>query len=147
MGRKSRAKAVRRAERARSLLTDVSTWAPRLDARAEPEAARSIGWLNPAEASSLPIPRTGVVVRASPLPGATPSASATKASAVQTGQAVVDPVRRLVRLAAQRHAIERTLHEEVRRLRYEGISWTDIGRALNITRQGARQRYSASADG
>lgn len=50
-------------------------------------------------------------------------------------------VRHLVELVAQQQAIERALQEEVLRLRHDGISWTDIGMPLDLTRQGARQRY------
>ena len=60
---------------------------------------------------------------------------------VERIQAPSDQVERLVELAAQQQAVERTLQEEVLRLRHDGISWTAIGRALELTRQGARQRY------
>jgi hypothetical protein len=57
-------------------------------------------------------------------------------------------------LVAQQAAIERALIAEVARLRYDRYSWTQIGRALRVSRQGARQRYerhvargAASGDG
>ena len=146
MGRKSRAKAVRRAERERSLLTQASMSARWLDPRAETEVAGVTG-LTQAEVTPLPIPRTGVVVRVSSWASPTPSGSTRGVSAVEIAQPTSESVGRLVALADPGQALERALCDEVRRLRQDGISWTTIGRALNLTRQGARQRYSCSADG
>jgi hypothetical protein len=44
-------------------------------------------------------------------------------------------------LAAQQVDVQRAVEDEIRELLDIGHSWTDIGRALGISRQGARQRY------
>jgi hypothetical protein len=44
-------------------------------------------------------------------------------------------------LAAQQVDAQRAVEDEIRELLAIGHSWTDIGRALGISRQGARQRY------
>ena len=44
-------------------------------------------------------------------------------------------------LAEQQLAIQQTVEDEIQALLDGGRSWTDIGRALGISRQGARQRY------
>jgi hypothetical protein len=44
-------------------------------------------------------------------------------------------------LAAQQIDAQRTVEGEVGMLLVLGYSWTDIGRALGLSRQGARQRY------
>ena len=44
-------------------------------------------------------------------------------------------------LVARRAAAQEALEHEIRALLGEGRSWTDIGRVLGVSRQGARQRY------
>ncbi len=47
----------------------------------------------------------------------------------------------LVLLVRRRQRLDADIAAEVRRLRAAGASWTVIGAALGISRQGARQRY------
>jgi hypothetical protein len=44
-------------------------------------------------------------------------------------------------LAARQVDAQRVVEDEIRALLILGHSWTDIGRALGLSRQGARQRY------
>lgn len=44
-------------------------------------------------------------------------------------------------LAACQVAAQRAVEDEIRILLDRGHSWTDVGRALGLSRQGARQRY------
>lgn len=48
---------------------------------------------------------------------------------------------RLGELRAQQLALEGQIDRQVRELVTVGASWADLGRALGISRQGARQRY------
>lgn len=50
----------------------------------------------------------------------------------------IDGLAGLAQLAAD---VEATTQAAVTQLRAQGYSWTDVGRALNITRQAAQQRY------
>lgn len=59
----------------------------------------------------------------------------------------VDPVEQVRFLAAQLQDVKRALQNEVVVLLNSGHSWTTIGRALGLTRQGARQRYRYLVDG
>jgi hypothetical protein len=45
--------------------------------------------------------------------------------------------------AAAFDAARRSLAEEVERARHAGASWSEIGQALGMTRQGAFQRFGA----
>jgi hypothetical protein len=85
---------------------------------------------------SLPSPTTG---ERSDMAGGVSGAVA------RTLRAPRGPVARLVDLAAQRRMIDRAIHDEVLKLRDAGLSWTDIGRGLDMTRQGARQRHGCVA--
>jgi hypothetical protein len=44
-------------------------------------------------------------------------------------------------LAEQQLASQQAVEDEIRALLDGGRSWTDIGHALGLSRQGARQRY------
>lgn len=48
---------------------------------------------------------------------------------------------RLAELRAQQRQLERQVDEQVRALIAKGATWADLGRALGVSRQGARQRY------
>ena len=51
---------------------------------------------------------------------------------------------RLVRRAHEVEVAQSMLAAEVRRGRNLGLSWSEIGRALGLTGEGARRRYGAS---
>ena len=48
----------------------------------------------------------------------------------------------LVLLVRRRQRLDPDIAAEVARLRTAGVSWTAIGAALGVSRQGARQRYA-----
>ena len=50
----------------------------------------------------------------------------------------------LVLLVRRRQRLEADIAAEVARLRRAGVSWTVIGAALGVSRQGARQRYAGT---
>lgn len=50
----------------------------------------------------------------------------------------------LVLLVRRRRRLDDDIAAEVARLRAAGVSWTIIGQALGISRQGARQRYAGT---
>jgi len=50
----------------------------------------------------------------------------------------------LVLLVRRRQRLEADIAAEVVRLRAAGVSWTVIGAALGVSRQGARQRYAGT---
>lgn len=55
---------------------------------------------------------------------------------------MTDKLRLLVQDAeSRRHADEMLIRAEIRNLRELGVSWTKIGKALGMTRQGAHQRF------
>jgi hypothetical protein len=53
---------------------------------------------------------------------------------------------RLSRLADMREGLDADIAQAVSELRGRGVSWGDVGRALGVTRQSARQRYRPKAD-
>jgi hypothetical protein len=53
---------------------------------------------------------------------------------------------RLSQLADMREGLDADIAQAVSELRDRGVSWGDIGRALGVTRQSARQRYRVKAD-
>lgn len=93
----------------------------------------------------------------SPAPGALPRAEARTRRTPRTPLTTAAHTRRgsrgrdcaeLTRLAGERDELRGRLAEaeaaivaEVRRERRAGASWGDVGRALGMTRQGARQRF------
>jgi hypothetical protein len=114
MGRKSRAKATRRAERARLVIQATSR---------PPEAAaqtRPTVFSVPVGASAVSAPP--------PLPQLLRSGRSTAA----------DQLKRLVERQRELHA---EIEDEIRRLLEQGQSWTVVSDAVGISRQGARQRY------
>ena len=119
MGRKSRTKAARRAERARSpgsaasgsLAGPGTSWVPDASKPAPPQAAAQFA------------------VPASPPP-----------------PHPADPGAHLRFLLTRHRAAERDIEEEVHRLIISGHSWAIVGAALGLTRQGARQRYRGLLD-
>ena len=119
MGRKSRAKAVRRAERAQ-LLVHTESNPP--------------GVPGPRCAAIFPAPETASAVLAPPLPRLPGSGRSTAAH----------HLRRLVERQGELHG---EIEDEVRRLLEQGQSWTVVADAIGISRQGARQRYRHLATG
>lgn len=113
MGRKSRAKAVRRAERAQLVV------------RAE---SNPLGVASPGCAAITSAPETTSAVLAPPLPRLPGSGRSTAAH----------HLRRLVERQGELHG---EIEDEVRRLLEQGQSWTVVADAIGISRQGARQRY------
>jgi hypothetical protein len=59
----------------------------------------------------------------------------------QAGGAASDSVGRLRTLVARQSAAQQAVEAEILRLLSAGLSWTDIGAGVGLTRQGARQRY------
>lgn len=114
VGRKSRAKAARRAELARAP-DQLPTRAP------DPPRPR---WMSDASSPAPPRPA---------------DTSAAPTAAPPTGAAA--PGEHLRFLLARHRAGEREIEEEVRRLINGGKSWTFVGEVLGLSRQGARQRY------
>lgn len=57
------------------------------------------------------------------------------------GPLVPPETHELRRLVERRSKVESAIEREVARLSAMGLSWTAIGAALGVTRQGARQRY------
>jgi hypothetical protein len=53
---------------------------------------------------------------------------------------------RLSRLAGMREGLDAGIAQAVSELRGRGVSWGDIGRALGVTRQAARQRHQVKPD-
>ena len=53
-----------------------------------------------------------------------------------------DPSRELTRLNYRRHAIEKEISDVVYKSRKNGQSWNTIGRALGVTAEAARRKYS-----
>jgi hypothetical protein len=106
VGRKSRAKAERRAERAQAVI----------QASVEPQDMGGLGEAVITSALALDSP---------PLPWLPRSRAA-------------DRLKRLVERQGELHG---EIVNEVRRLLDQGHSWTVIGEAIGLSRQGARQRY------
>lgn len=119
MGRKSRAKASRRAQLRQSPTTSVFAPAP-------PGA-----WPAPPEASWPSLPTDGWPV--------VPSAASPQ-------EPTVDPGRRLRSLCKQQRELLHEIEQEIHVLLEHGHSWSIVGAALGISRQGARQRYRRLID-
>jgi hypothetical protein len=128
MGRKSRAKAAHREARTRAAIA--------VPAAAVVDAPSLVG--------STPPPTQWYALPTEP------RRPAPSSGFVDRVDAVPRPVRnppptgdcdRLRDMALQWAAIQQALEEEVRVLVDGGHSWTEIGRALGLSRQGARQRY------
>lgn len=58
-----------------------------------------------------------------------------------------DLLNRLAAVNDLKARVESTVRDEVRQLRSWSIGWPQIGDALNMTRQGARQKYEARWEG
>ena len=114
MGRKSRAKAARRAERAHLALNQSSVPPP------------GVSGLPPAEV--LARPAVAWAFDAPPLPRRAESDSSTATA-------------RLRDLLERQSDLQGEIDAEVRSLLEQGHSWTVVGHAIGLTRQGARQRY------
>jgi hypothetical protein len=129
MGRKSRAKAASRAERAR-----------RREVQSAPLVADGA-----IATPSVPAGRLLLSSRLSEFYGgqvrnltSTPTVPVTPVGQWKRRHVECERLRELVTdLAEARVAVE----AEIRALRDRGASWTDIGLALGLSRQGARQRY------
>jgi len=118
MGRKSRAKATRRAERARLAIQATSR---------PPEAAAQN------RPTVFSVPAGASAVCAPPLP-----------HLPRSGSTAIDQLKRLVERQRELHA---EIEGEVRGLLEQGQSWTVVAGAIGISRQGARQRYRHLARG
>jgi len=114
VGRKSRAKAARRAERARAAIPASSGLA---DANPLRPAAR--------------IPRLATPRPAEPLPTARRLPQGYASTAAD----------RLRTLVSSQRELSGAIEQEVRSLLNQGHSWTVVGDAVGLSRQGARQRY------
>ena len=137
MGRKSRTKAARRQARAHSAVSRLSQ-----GTGTEP-AASTVPGTEQAQPNEVVVPCQG---RPGPAPGAAAGWLAEKASsppppAASAERDAADPCDRLRVLASVQVSTQRALEAEIRRLAEDGHSWTIIGRALGLSRQGARQRY------
>ena len=52
-----------------------------------------------------------------------------------------DPIRRLCAARALQEAASTLEHDIVREARAHGVTWTEIGRAYDISKQAAQQRF------
>ena len=131
MGRKSRAKAAHRAALANITGRELTpSTVAELRQRADAEA----GWapmLSPGTTRPLRTVATPSTVSTHP-PRAVP------VPPLAAPQQIYDPLKVLV---ARRDAAQKAVDDEVRALVRQGCSWPAIGRALGVSRQGARQRY------
>lgn len=64
----------------------------------------------------------------------------------QTIAGMKDPVARLGAARSAREHFELLELEQVRRLRREGSTWSQIGELYGLTKQGAQQRFKARLD-
>ncbi len=115
MGRKSRAKAERRARRDQLLPHAGSADAPPAPVRftAAPSPTAAVGDCPPRRDAEAQAP----------------------------GETTLDSIERLRRLAAQKTQVVGEIEREIGALLDSGHSWATIGTALGVSRQGARQRY------
>ncbi len=60
--------------------------------------------------------------------------------------AIPDAVEQLRQLVAQRESASVAVDREVNRLRRLGASWPDVAKALGVSRQAARQKYTARGE-
>lgn len=127
MGRKSRAKAARRQARARGALAVHDPAAVGGVTHEDPGSVPTRPWLLPV--SQGPASEYRVVDRV--VPPIHP----------QPQRPQRDGCERLRMLAARQVDAQRVVEDEIRALLILGHSWTDIGRALGLSRRGARQRY------
>lgn len=135
MGRKSRAKAARREDRTRTAISRANPPDVDLPPQNQGSALDASSWLRfqPSRGSAPDVSsRTKAAATPSPV-GWDP------ASEPEICQP--DACERLRQLAAHAADAQRALEVEIRMLVSGGHSWTDVGRALGMTRQGARQRY------
>jgi hypothetical protein len=129
MGRKSRAKAASRAERAR-----------RREVPSAPSVADGAIATQSAPGGRLvPSSRLSEFYRG-PLPNRT-STSTPRVTPVGQWKRRHVECERLRELVTDLTAAGVAVENEIRALRDRGASWTDIGLALGLSRQGARQRY------
>ncbi len=141
MGRKSRAKAARRVARERQTLAvpDRLVGAYPAEQRDGPrtsqEPAVVVPSRCPGDASHLPRPKEATT----PLSG-----GRRQTSGLESRHR--DKCAQLRALVAHVADAQAAVEDEIRALLKHGQSWTDIGRALGLTRQGARQRYRRLID-
>jgi hypothetical protein len=114
VGRKSRPKAAHRAERAHVMIQAS-------------QGLAGTAWLPPAaghrpQATAWPV---------DPRPERPPLTEGDRSA----------PTEHLQALAKRQRELLEEIEDEVRCLRAEGHSWTVVGRAIGLSRQGARQRY------
>jgi hypothetical protein len=127
MGRKSRAKAAHRQARTRATIEVPGRVVVDTQARVG-SAPPPTQWYTLPTEPRRPAPSSGFVDRVDAVPQVrTPAPSG--------------DCDRLRNIAQQLAAIHQALEDEVRVLLDGGHSWTEIGRALGLSRQGARQRY------
>lgn len=137
MGRKSRAKAALRAARERGAIAGPDPMVARDQAPVSPTPAPTAGpWLV-SEMSGASTPRSRLAS------GVLPPTEVGSTPASRPGLPPPDGCAKLRELAAGLLAAQRAVEEEIRTLLDRGHSWTDVGRALGLSRQGARQRYQS----
>jgi hypothetical protein len=64
----------------------------------------------------------------------------------KTPAAAIDAGIVLMRMSAERDALDDRIREQVATVRALGGSWTTVGVALNVTRSAAQQRYGSPPD-
>lgn len=133
MGRKSRAKAARRAARERGVVVgiDQTIGAAQSDANA-PQTTTQVEW-SPSKLEPLAAPPSHRRPVPAPVVRSPPTA--------RPELSMPSDCDRLSLLAAELAEAQRAVENGVLCQLRRGHSWTDIGRALGVSRQGARQRY------
>jgi hypothetical protein len=126
MGRKSRGKAAHREARAREAVAGLGASAPVM-ASMDATTRAPIGplWLTAPPGAARMAVRVAGVGPLSRSRGNRPSGDCSH----------------LRMLVEQQAAAQRAVEAEIRALLHAGHSWTEIGDALGLSRQGARQRY------
>jgi hypothetical protein len=145
MGRKSRAKALHRVQRARISAREPTGSAPLS------YPGDSLTTLGDSLDSAVAQNHAQTALRRVEIPprdgvGDGPTTILANSSLSRPDTHSADAVEHLRSLAAERQEINRALENEVVALLNGGQSWTSIGRALGLTRQGARQRYQRVLD-
>ena len=129
MGRKSRAKAAHRVAQARAAKSALAPTAPVTPPRSDEPPSTPTQALWPSAGPPMAAPTSA------PLRGGEPLTRSTREGPP------AGSCDRLHLSAEQQLASQQAVEDEIRALLAGGRSWTDIGHALGLSRQGARQRY------